>query len=200
MDDKIWWYTARAGGIVAFALVTAAVVWGLLLSTRLLGRRPAPKWLLDLHRMLGGLAVVFTVIHMAGLVADTWVHFGVADLLVPLASGWREGAVAWGVVGFYLLVAVEITSLLMRRLPRRVWRAVHAGSYVLFWVAALHGATAGTDAGHPAYRWGSAAAIAAVVFLTVLRIVESRRAGKALRPGGRRTGSSPAPPEPVPAG
>jgi len=34
------------------------------------------------------------------------VHFGPAQLLIPLASAWRPGAVAWGIVAFYLLVAV----------------------------------------------------------------------------------------------
>ena len=45
MNEKLWWYIARSTGIVAWALVAAAVIWGLLLSTRLLKGRPAPKWL-----------------------------------------------------------------------------------------------------------------------------------------------------------
>ena len=60
MNEKLWWYVARSTGIVAWALVAAAVVWGLLLTTRLVGGRSAPRWLLDLHRFLGGLAVIFT--------------------------------------------------------------------------------------------------------------------------------------------
>ena len=60
MKSQIWWYTARAGGIVAWALLTVSVVWGLLLSSRVLGRRISGPKLLDLHRFLGGLAVTFT--------------------------------------------------------------------------------------------------------------------------------------------
>ena len=44
---------------------------------------------------------------------------GPAELFVPLASAWKPGAVAWGVVALYLLLAIEITSLLQRRIPRR---------------------------------------------------------------------------------
>lgn len=179
MNQQLWWHVARAGGIVAWVLLATAVAWGLLLSTRLLGRRPTPAWLLSLHRMLGALAVVFTAVHVAGLVADSYVHFGAAEVLVPFASDWRPGAVAWGVVGLYLLLAVEVTSLLMRRLPRRVWRWVHRSSFVLFFVASVHGATAGTDASNALYRWTSVALVTAAMFLTLVRILTAATRGGA---------------------
>ena len=77
---------------------------GTALSGRL-SRRPRPAWVLDLHRFLGVLAVVFAGVHLLGLVADSYVHFGPAELFVPLASSWRPGPVAWGVVALYLLLA-----------------------------------------------------------------------------------------------
>jgi sulfoxide reductase heme-binding subunit YedZ len=174
MNPQFWWYLARATGYVAWALVTTSVVAGLLLSTRLTKGRPTPAWMLDLHRFLGAISVTFTGFHLAGLVADTYVQFGVADLLVPFTSSWRTGAVALGVIALYLLAAVEISSLLMRRIPRRVWRGIHATSYVLFWVATFHLITAGTDAGHPLSKVATTAAIVAVVFLTLVRTLSSR--------------------------
>lgn len=186
MNEQIWWYTARSSGIVALALVTASVVWGLLFSTRLLQGRPSPKWLLSLHRYLGGLAVSFTAIHIAALVADSYVQFGPSEILVPLASEWRPAAVAWGVVAMYLLAAVELTSLLQRRLPRRLWRWVHLSSYVLFWMTIVHGATAGTDAATPAYVVGSRGAILLVVFLSAYRALTKRRVKRAARVSARQ--------------
>ena len=138
MTSHLAWYVARTSGMLAWCLMSAAVIWGLLLSTRLMNRRPSPKWLLDLHRFLGGLAVTFTVIHVAGLVGDNYLHFGRADVLVPFASQWRPTAVALGVVSLWLLAAVEVTSLLMRYLPRRRWHQVHLASYAVFWSATLH--------------------------------------------------------------
>ena len=32
--DQLWWYTARSAGIVAWALLTASVLLGLALSTK----------------------------------------------------------------------------------------------------------------------------------------------------------------------
>ena len=84
------WYVARSSGLVAWALLAASVLWGLLLATRVFDRTPSPKWFLDLHRFLGGTAVVFTAVHIGALAADTTVHFGWREILVPLASRWRR--------------------------------------------------------------------------------------------------------------
>jgi len=179
MSSQVWWYEARATGYVAWGLVTASVIAGLLLSTRLTKGKVTPAWTLDLHRFLAGAAVAFTGLHVAGLVADTYVHFGVADVLVPFASRWKPGAVALGVVAMYLLAAVEVSSLLMRRLPRRLWRVVHLSSYVLFWAATFHLLTAGTDTRNPASRVVTAVVIAIVVFLTLVRALGGRRRSSA---------------------
>ena len=174
MNTHLWWYVARASGIVGWALVTGSVIFGLWVSLRLTRRRPRPAWVLDLHRFLGGLSVVFVGVHLAGLVLDSYAHFGLAELLVPFASTWKPGAVAWGVVGIYLLVAVEATSLLMRRLPRKFWHAIHLSSYGIFVVSTVHMFAAGTDAGSAALQWSAAFGTAAVAFLTLTRLLSSR--------------------------
>ena len=51
----------------------------------------------------------------------------------------------------YLLVAVQLSSMLMKHLPRRLWKWIHLSSYGLFWLGIAHGAMAGTDAGNPLY-------------------------------------------------
>src|SRR2546426_114733 len=89
MSAQLPWYVARASGIVAWALLAGSVLWGLSMTTRTFQRRVRRPWLLDLHRFLGGLAVIFTLVHVAAIVGDTYVHFGLAEVLVPLASKWH---------------------------------------------------------------------------------------------------------------
>ena len=175
MDTQLWWYTARAGGIVAWALVSLSVLWGLALSTRALGSRPRPNWLLDLHRFLGGAAVVFTGVHVVSLVLDSYITFGVEEILVPFTSSYRPAAVAWGVVALYLLAAIEITSLLRRRLSTRAWRAVHFLSFPLFVLATVHGITAGTDNANVLLRTAMISTALAVALLTVIRVAQADR-------------------------
>lgn len=187
MSSQFWWYTARAGGLVSWGLATASVIWGLLLSGRIT-RMPKPAWVLDLHRFLGALTVVFVAVHVLAIWLDSYVHFGPAELFVPLASAWKPGAVAWGVVALYLLLAIEITSLLQRRIPRRLWHAIHLSSFGLFAFATIHALTAGTDAGTAPVRDFAIISTAVVLNLTLLRVI-SRRAVRAPARGrvGART-------------
>ena len=119
MSGQFPWYVARSAGLVAWALLAASVLWGLALSTKILSPQVRPNWILDLHRWLGGLALTFTGVHVVSLLFDTYVQFGLVSVLVPFATGWHPGAVAWGVVSLYLLAAVEITSLLKARIPKQ---------------------------------------------------------------------------------
>ena len=162
---QLWWYAARSGGLVAWVLVTLSVLWGLALSTKAFGKRPRPNWLLDMHRFLGGLAVVFTAAHIVSIVLDSYVHFGLAEVLVPLTGSWHPVAVAAGIVSMYLLAAVEVTSLLRKRLSKRAWKLTHYLSYPLFVLATLHGLTAGTDKASSFFRYGALVATIGVVLL-----------------------------------
>jgi predicted ferric reductase len=174
VSPQFWWYVTRASGIVAWLMLTASVIWGVILSTKAFPAQRRPAWLLDLHRWLGGLTVSFVAIHLIALVADSYVHFTLTDVAVPFASDWKPGAVAFGVIGAWLLIAVELTSLAMRRLPRKVWRAIHLTSYVVFWLASIHAALAGTDRTQRLYQVTAAASIVAVAWALMYRLANRR--------------------------
>ncbi|MBM3658691.1 MAG: hypothetical protein FJW95_04220 [Actinobacteria bacterium] len=143
--EHLAWYVSRSTGIVSWGLLLASMLWGVLSATRVLGRRARPWWMLGVHRFLGALAVVFVVVHVGALILDGYTSFGLVDVLVPFASEWKPLPVALGVVGLYVLLAVELTSLAQRHLPRTVWRQIHLASYGLFAFATVHALAAGTD-------------------------------------------------------
>jgi DMSO/TMAO reductase YedYZ heme-binding membrane subunit len=184
VNPQFWWYVARATGLVAWALATGAVLWGLFLHTRALGKNPTKPWLLDLHRYLGGLTVLFVLAHMGALVADSYAYFGVKELFVPMASPWQPGAVAWGIVAFYGLLAVEVTSLLMRRIPKRIWLTVHLTSYLTFVLATVHGVVAGTDMGNRAGQVGLAIGLIAMTYFVTYRQLGEKKASPSDRAAG----------------
>ena len=96
-----------------------------------------------------------------------------------MASSWRPGAVAWGVVATYLLVAIQVTSWLMRRLPRRVWHSIHLGSFPLFGMASVHGFQSGADRGTLFVQWLALTGGTLVMFLALFRILAPSRAVRA---------------------
>ena len=157
VSSQVWWFVSRSSGIIAWALVSLSVAWGLFISTKAVAKASSPAWLLDLHRYLGGLSVAFTAVHLIGLWADSYVEFGWAEMFVPLSTEWKPWPVAFGIVALYLLVAVEATSLMMCHLPRRWWRAIHHLSLPLYVMATYHGIVGGHRSrqhGVPARRAG----------------------------------------------
>ncbi len=175
MSEQTWWYLSRSSGIVALALLVLSVAWGVLLSTRALRPHDRPAWLLDLHKWLGGTALAMTGLHMLGLYLDGYIEFGLAELLVPGSSEYRPLAVAIGVFSFYVMVAVQATSYLRRRLSKRLWHGIHLLSYGLVWGAAIHAGMAGTDTVNRAYQALAILLTMVAVAATIVRIVSPGR-------------------------
>ena len=181
MSPQTWWYLSRASGIVAWVMLAATNLWGVLLVTRILKPVDRPAWLLDLHRWLGALAIVTTAIHLGGLAADSYAHFGWSETLLPNACTGRcwpndskTAAVTWGVLAMYFLVVVEVSSLLMRRLPRKLWHGIHLLSYVSFVMATVHGVLAGTDRANIVYIVTVSALSGALLLSLTGRILQTR--------------------------
>jgi len=170
MNPQFWWFVSRASGIVAAVLLMLTLIWGLLITTKLIQRRGLPAWLTDLHKYLGALTVVFIAVHLLALVADNFLHFSWAELFIPFSSTWKRGPVAWGIGAFWGLVIVEGSSLIKRQLSRRTWRGLHYFSYPVALLTALHAAQAGTDAGNKAFQLTSFVLITLLSALTILHI------------------------------
>src|SRR5262249_46227199 len=139
-------YAARAGGLLAYLLLSASVCVGLLLSAKARLKRWPRFALEDVHRFLGILAGVFVAIHGAALLLDTFVPFSLSQVLVPGTSSYRPLAVGIGVVAAELLAALAITNHYRRRIPNGLWRRLHMLNLLVWALALTHGLTAGTDA------------------------------------------------------
>jgi sulfoxide reductase heme-binding subunit YedZ len=187
MSPQMWWYVARASGIVAWLMLSASVIWGIVLASGAFPSHRRPAWLLDLHRWLGALTVGFLGLHLGALVADSYVHFGLADLAVPLASDWKPVAVAAGVVAMWSIVAVQASSLLRKRIPKWLWRSIHLSSYPTFLLVSAHGIFAGTDASMSLYLTTTVLTVVAVSTLLVQRLLGGTR--KRRSAAGRRVGT-----------
>lgn len=168
MSDQVWWYATRAAGLMTWTTATASVIVGLMLSSRAVRARTGP-WFLDLHRFLGGISVIFLLAHLGTLWADSYVEFGVREMFVPGASEWRPEAIAWGIIAAYILIAVEVSSLLRTRISKGVWRAIHVLSFAAMLGGSYHAWLAGSDVRNP-ITW----AIAGTGSLLVLGLVSMR--------------------------
>ena len=179
----------RGSGIVAFALLAATTIWGLLVSTKLLGRLVKAKPLTWFHESLAIGSLLATAVHITVLSVHDFLDFTWLEILVPGASDWRRGAVALGVMSLYGLVIVTGSFYVKKYIGHGAWRAIHFSSLGVFLASLLHGITAGTDTGTPLMTglyFGSAIAVAALVGLRLTETSGSRQAAAA--EGSRTTG------------
>jgi len=193
-DPHIWWYVTRSSAILAWILMTLAVVWGVLLSTRIFRKVDDPSHLQDLHRYLGGLSLLMVGVHIVSLMLDGWLHFTPLEALVPGQAAYRTIPVALGIGAFYLLVVVYGSSLLRNRLPPRFWKGLHYSNYGAVILIGFHAGLTGTDAGH----WWYFAVAVALLSLTSVALI-ARLVMSATPAGAQRTAPS-QPPQDRPLG
>ena len=176
--EKLPWVTSRVAAFVAYLAIAGSVVYGLLLSTRVLDAIAHRPVSFALHRDLAVVGLGLAGVHGALLALDRTIHFTLAGLLVPFASPYRPIAVGLGQVALYVALIVTLSFYARRRIGSRAWRLLHYVTFVAFAGATAHGILAGTDTPEP---WAFAiytASTVAVVFLatyrTVLGVVASR--------------------------
>jgi len=187
MNDIAWtWFGIRASGVTAWGLLTAVMVWGLLLRTRLLPEA-SPARLLNLHRWLGALALGFLAIHLGLLLVDPVIRFTIPQMLIPGLAPWEPFAVALGTLAMWFMLPVSAIGRLRQKLGKngaRLFQKSHLIAYAAWPLATAHYVLAGTDA---LAEWSIALIItgaAVIVFLLLAR---------GFVPPARRRSAAPAP-------
>lgn len=144
--ETVSWDVARAGGFTAYILLTLAVVVGLALSTQLQSPSRWPRLInSELHNFLTLLSTVFLGVHVLAVIVDPFTHFGLNEILIPLASHYRPEWMALGIVGLYLGIAIGISTLLRKRIGYKWWRRLHVLTLGIFALATIHGLGTGSD-------------------------------------------------------
>ena len=128
------------------------------------------NWQLDLHRIESSITISALTLHVVAIIADSYVHIGALDALLPGHSTWRPGAVTWGVVALYLTVVVQLTSVGRRRISKRWWHRIHLLSVGAFGASTVHAFTAGTDTTHLPALVAGVAVTAVVIGAIVIRL------------------------------
>jgi hypothetical protein len=146
---SVEWLLIRGSGVAAFALLTAATIWGLLVSSKLLGRLVKAKPLTWFHESLGVGALIATVVHVVVLSTHDFLDFSWTEILVPGVSDWRPLAVGMGIAALYGLVVVSGSFYAKRWIGQKRWRAIHFASLGVFVSSLVHGMWAGTDTSSP---------------------------------------------------
>ena len=181
------WVFERTFAFLAYVAMTASVVYGLLLSTKILDAIAHRPITFALHQDLASAGLGLAAVHGMLLGLDKTMPFTLGQIAVPGLAPYAPIWVAAGQVAFYLMAIVVGSFYLRRRIGQRAWRTLHYVTFLAFLGATAHGVMAGTDSGTPWAWWMYVGSIVAVVFLLVYRIGMSL-GSPARRPADRAAG------------
>ena len=144
-SSTAFWYASRATGIVSLVQLTMVVVLGVGVQRR--ARLPGlPRFgVVELHRSVSLLSVLFLAIHVGTAVADSYVSIRLVDTVVPFLASYEPFWLGLGTVVGDLIIALIVTSLIRVRLGHKIWRWVHWLAYAAWPVAVVHGVGSSQD-------------------------------------------------------
>lgn len=142
--DKHFWYLSRASGVIAYALFWLAVVFGLLLSTRL-GKHFNAARVFALHQYLSLIAVGFAAFHAGILLADNYLNLHIWQILVPFGFQTDRVGVALGQLGFWLLFICVFSFYIKKYIGQSVWRWLHFLTFTAYMLISIHVFMVGSD-------------------------------------------------------
>ncbi len=181
---KLAWYGVRATGFLAYFAVAGSVIYGLLLSTKLLDAIAHRPVSFALHKDLALVGLALSGLHGLLLLGDHTYAFTLVAIAIPFASPYAPTAVAVGQLAFYVAAIVTGSFYVRRQIGQRAWRLIHYLTFLGFVGVTVHGIASGSDTGAPWASWLYIVPITAVAFFLAYRIVVSVAQGRGrTRPG-----------------
>lgn len=180
---QLTWYVTRSTGMVAFLLISAAVVLGVLGAERFeTVNRPRFHYA-ELHRGVALFGGVLLLVHIVTAVIDPFTHLGLTSIFDPFGRNYRGLYLGLGIAAFDVLAAVIVSSLIRQRLTPKIWRYIHLSVYPIWIAAVVHGLGTGTDTHFLVVQIMYLVALAAVVLATWIRVLSGSPRATLLRVG-----------------
>jgi DMSO/TMAO reductase YedYZ heme-binding membrane subunit len=165
------WFLIRGSGIGAIVLMSASVMWGLMVSSKVFGRAIKARGLTWLHESLSISAIFAIVVHVVAVSRDDFIKFTWPELLVPGMSEWEPIAAAFGVMSFWTTLIVALCFYIKKRFGQWNWRRLHFLSFGAFGAGIAHAVMGGTDIDSPWVAGLYAGVVVGVLLLTAIRMV-----------------------------
>jgi len=182
------WVFERLFAFLAYFAMTGSVVYGLLLSTKILDAIAHRPITFTLHQDLASIGLGLAAVHGMLLGLDKTVPFSLAQIAIPGLAPHAPLWVAAGQVAFYLMAIVVGSFYVRRQIGQRAWRTLHYVTFLAFLGATVHGIMAGTSTGTPWAWWTYVGSLIVVTFLLVYRIALSRGSSRTAASVSRRPG------------
>ena len=162
------WHLARATGLFAYAAFAIAMIAGLMLSSKYLGKRSARNLTL-LHEALSIAGLLLMAVHAWAILNDAYFEFTWQAIMIPGLSPYEPAAVAAGVIAGWVGLVVVASFYLRKRIGPRTWRKIHYSTFGMFVLMTAHGFFSGTDSANPFVLGLYSGATGSILVLTLYR-------------------------------
>jgi methionine sulfoxide reductase heme-binding subunit len=165
----LFWITSRAAGLVALLVSSAAVGLGLTMGARLVrGRGPDLR---ATHEALSLATMAALAVHAFALLGDGFLSPSLADVTVPLVSGYQRAWTTAGIVGGWMMVILGLSYYARARIGVARWRTLHRFTALAWLLGLAHALGEGTDAGQAWFLVAAAIAVLPAALLLALRLL-----------------------------
>ncbi len=165
------WYVTRSAGFAAYLLLWFSTALGLAIPAKLFDRMLPRAATYDFHQFISLLAIGFILLHIGVLLADRYLPFNLAQVLVPFIAPYRPVWVGIGVFSFYLVLLVTITFYIRAQIGMKTFKVIHYFSLLSYVGVVIHSFLSGTDTSVPAALWMYAITFLVIVFLTAYWLI-----------------------------
>lgn len=172
--DYGWWLASRASGVTALLLITASVLLGLTMATKLLKGHVKGAVLVRLHEHLALAGLLAIAVHAITLLGDAFLHPDPVQIVIPFTMSQHEPLfTGLGVIGAWLAALVGLSFYVRKRIGPKRWRSLHKLSSLVYVLGVAHTLGAGTDASEPWLQVTMIVTGAPILALLALRITSS---------------------------
>ena len=143
MPDDLLLKIARVIGLLGLALLIVSSIGGTLLASRTAQRIKFLKGkTFTYHRTISIVGAALFLLHPVPLLlAHTTTGMRWWNVFVPFTAPKQGILIAWGTVAAYTLLVVTVSSLNIKKMPRRQWRILHYGTYLVLGLGLVHALT-----------------------------------------------------------
>ena len=143
MPDDFLLKIARVIGLLGFALLLVSSIGGTLLASRTAQKLKFLKGqTFKYHRTASLVGAALFLLHPVPLLlahATTGMRWW--NIFVPFTAPRQGILIAWGTLAAYTLLIVTVSSIFIKKLPRRRWRLLHYGAYAVLGLGLVHALT-----------------------------------------------------------
>jgi predicted ferric reductase len=172
-----FWFVSRAAGVAGYVLLWASTAWGIMISSKAVKEHVSGAVAITLHNVTSWLALGLSAVHALSLLGDRIVPFSLTSILLPFTADYQPVLTGLGTLSLYVGLLVMLSFYYSKRLGYRIWRTIHALSYLMFVAVTVHGALLGTDSSTLVMQLVYALAAGSVLFLTLFRVLDMAAGG-----------------------